>query len=88
LLNCWRRVSAARRIAAIIRRTSLVLQADDVGVGAEDGQRMAVDASGKRRAGCSFSHPRLTISGALPDSVQSDVAQRADGDGGAGRVDG
>ena len=45
--------------------------------------------SGSSRAGCSFSQPRLTTSGAPRGvGVQADVAQGADGDGGAGRVDG
>ena len=46
-------------------------------------------AVSKRRAGWSFSQPRLTMSGCAAEvGVEGDVLEGADRDGGVGRVDG
>ena len=65
-----------------LAESALVLQPDHVGP-LQDGETARASPP-NRRAGCSFSHPRLTTSGCPREiGMQADVLQRADGHGGA-----
>ena len=78
-----RRSAAARMAVRRRRRTAVVLEAEDVGFGRGSG------SWSPRRRRLHFSQPRETMKGfAQRLGWRQDVAQGADGDGGAGCVDG